>query len=207
VIVRRGENRRERTRRVKEPRTVEASVIRLLQLWADEMPVTIHRAEVFVGPPDRSPHNALGAEHSTPAELVGGSLLGAPAYAEPMRHLLEDDNPHREEPAIYEGSLTVEKHLVTPLRSAMRRCGRMMEAYLIGVARSGGDWLGQAEARGCLDQHIARVYAAEAFRRLWREYSVDRPSRIPKRERSRHYSDDVPWTEMSESQKAAEDAA
>jgi hypothetical protein len=181
---------------------LEASVIELLRLWSQELPAAIHRNGVFVGPPDNA-RVTLGALYSTPEELTGGSALGSPAYSEPMRHLLEDDNPHREEPAIYEGSLTVEKHLATPLRSAMRRCGRMMEAYLVEVARSGGDWLSPAQRRGCYDEHIARVYANEAFRRLWREYSVDRPTRLPKRQRERHHSDDVPWTEMSESAKAA----
>jgi hypothetical protein len=219
---------------VKHPRTVEEHVVVFLREWSLEMPTTLHRHEVFFGPPDRPGRETLGASDSTATELVGGSLLGSPAYAEPVRHLLEDDNPHREEPAIYEGSLTVEKHLATPLRSAMRRCGRMMEAYLVEVARSGGDWLSPAQRRGCYDEHIARVYANEAFRRLWREYSVDRPTRLPKRQRERHHSDDVPWlrgedgpkryagsvpwTQLSESeqraieaeeaaQKAAEDAA
>jgi hypothetical protein len=178
-------------------RTLEASVVELLRLWSAEMPTTLHRHEVFVGPPDRPGRETLGAEHSTATELVGGSLLGSPAYSEPMRHLLEDDNPHREEPAIYEGSLTVEKHLATPLRSAMRRCGRMMEAYLVEVARGGGDWLTPAQRRGCYDEHIARVYANEAFRRLWREYQPVRPARVPRRK----------WTELSESQQKAEDAA
>jgi hypothetical protein len=188
-------------------RTLEASVVQLLTLWSLEMPTTLHRHEVFVGPPDRPGRETLGAEHSSAVELVGGSLLGSPAYAEPVRHLLEDDNPHREEPAIYEGSLTVGRHLATPLRSAMRRCGRMMEAYLTDVARAGGDWLTPAVRRGCTNEHIARVYANEAFRRLWREYSVERPTRLPKRQRERHHSDDVPWTAKSESQQKAEDAA
>jgi hypothetical protein len=187
-------------------RGLEASVIELLKLWSQELPAAIHRNGVFVGPPDNA-RVTLGALHSTPEELTGGSALGSPAYSEPMRHLLEDDNPHREEPAIYEGSLTVEKHLVTPLRSAMRRCGRMMEAYLVDVARNGGDWLTPAQKRGCHNPDIARVYANEAFRRLWREYSVDRPARLPRRQRERHPSDDVPWTERSESQQKAEDAA
>jgi hypothetical protein len=187
-------------------RSLESSVIELLKLWSQELPTAIHRNGVFVGPPDNA-RVTLGAERSTPTELTGGSLLGSPAYSEPMRHLLEDDNPHREEPAIYEGSLTVEKHLVTPLRSAMRRCGRMMEAYLVDVARNGGDWLTPAQKRGCHNPDIARVYANEAFRRLWREYSVDRPARLPRRQRERHPSDDVPWTERSESQQKAEDAA
>jgi hypothetical protein len=189
-------------------RTLEASVVELLRLWSAEMPTTLHRHEVFVGPPDRPGRETLGAEHSTATELVGGSLLGSPAYAEPVRHLLEDDNPHREEPAIYEGSLTVEKHLATPLRSAMRRTGRLMEQYLVEVARNGGDWYTPAVRRGCSNPDIARVYANEAFRRLWREYSVDRPTRLPPRggNRQRHYSDDVPWTQKSESQQAAEDA-
>ena len=182
---------------MREPRSVEAFVEWLLVEWGMEMPDTLHRHEVFVGPPDRPLHPTLGAEHSSVTELVGGSLLGSPAYAEPVRHLLEDDNPHREEPAILEGSLTVEKHLVTPLRSALRRIGRMGEAYLIDVARSGGDWLEQAQRRGCYSEPIARVYAAEMFRRLWREYQPVRPARIPKRK----------WTEMSESQQKAEDAA
>ena len=187
-------------------RSLEASVVELLRLWSQELPATIHRHEVFVGPPDNG-RETLIAEHSSATELTGGSLLGSPAYSEPMRHLLEDDNPHREEPAVYEGSLTVEKHLVTPLRSAMRRCGRMFEAYLVDVARAGGDWMTPAVRRGCTDEHIARVYANEAFRRLWREYQVDRPARIPRRERRRHDSDDVPWTEKSEAQQVAEDAA
>jgi hypothetical protein len=189
--------------------TLDASVIRLLQLWAEELPATIHRNGVFVGPPDNA-RVTLGAEHSTPTELTGGSLLGSPAYSEPMRHLLEDDNPHREEQSwsVGEGRMSsTERHLVTPLRSAMRRCGRMMEAYLVDVARSGGDWLTPAQKRGCHNPDIARVYANEAFRRLWREYSVDRPARLPRRQRERHPSDDVPWTERSESQQNAEDAA
>jgi hypothetical protein len=36
---------------------------------------------------------------------------------------------------------------------------------------------------------------------------VDRPARLPRRQRERHPSDDVPWTERSESQQKAEDAA
>jgi hypothetical protein len=182
---------------LKHPRTVEQHVEAFLVEWSLEMPTTLHRHEVFFGPPDRPGRETLGALESTTTELVGGSLLGSPAYAEPVRHLLEDDNPHREEPAIYEGSLTVEKHLATPLRSALRRTGRMMEQYLVDVARSGGDWLGQAQARGCYDEHIARVYATEAFRRLWREYQPVRPARVPRRK----------WTELSESQQKAEDAA
>ena len=182
-------------------RTLEASVVRLLQLWSDELPATIHRHEVFFGPPDPSRlvtggRETLGGSHSTPTDMTGGSLLGSPAYSEPMRHLLEDDNPHREEPAIYEGSLTVEKHLVTPLRSAMRRCGRMMEAYLVEVARNGGDWYTPAKRRGCYSEDIARVYAQEAFRRLWREYQPVRPARIPRRK----------WTDLSESEQRSIEA-
>jgi hypothetical protein len=92
---------------------------------------------------------------------------------------------------------STERHLVTPLRSALRRIGRMGEAYLIAVARSGGDWKGQAIARGCYSEDIARVYATEMFRRLWREYQPVRPARVPRRK----------WTELSESQQKAEDAA
>ena len=182
---------------MRAPKTIEEHVEVFLREWSLEMPDTLHRHEVFVGPPDRPGRDTLGAEHSTAAELVGGSLLGSPAYAEPVRHLLEDDNPHREEPAILEGSLTVEKHLVTPLRSALKRTGRMWSAYLMDVARSGGDWYGQAVVRGCYSEHIARVYAIEAFRRLWREYQPVKPAYVPKPK----------WTELSESQQKAEDAA
>jgi hypothetical protein len=188
-------------------RTLEASVVELLKLWSQEMPTTLHRHEVFFGPPDRPGRETLGASDSTTVELVGGSLLGSPAYAEPVRHLLEDDNPHREEPAIYEGSKTVALHLATPLRSAMRRCGRMFEGYLLEVARNGGDWGNAAVRRGCHNEDIARVYANEAFRRLWKHYQIERPHHIPRRPRERHHSDDVPWTAKSESQQAAEDAA
>jgi hypothetical protein len=187
-------------------RSLESSVIELLKLWAEELPTAIHRNGVFVGPPDNV-RTTLGALHSTPEELVGGSALGSPAYSEPMRHLLEDDNPHREEPAIYEGSLTVEKHLVTPLRSAMRRCGRMFEAYLLEVARNGGDWFTPARRRGCNDVHIAHVYAEVAFDKLWREYQPDKPAFVPKRNKGRHDSDLVSYIDKSESQRAAEDAA
>jgi hypothetical protein len=181
-------------------RTLEASVVQLLQLWSAEMPTTLHRREVFVGPPDRPGRETLGALLSSPKDLYGGSLLGSPAYAEPVRHLLEDDNPHREEPAIYEGSLTVEKHLATPLRSAMRRCGRMMESYLTEVARSGGDWFWPAMRRSAYQKTIARAYAEAAFERLWKHYHPEKPHFVPRREYRRHQSD---WTALSESQQKA----
>jgi hypothetical protein len=185
---------------VKHPRTVEQHVEAFLVEWSLEMPTTLHRHEVFFGPPDRPGRETLGALHSTPDELTGGSALGSPAYAEPVRHLLEDDNPHREEPAIYEGSLTVEKHLATPLRSAMRRCGRMMEAYLIEVARNGGDWYWPAMKRSAHQETIARAYAEAAFERLWKHYHPEKPHFVPRREYRRHQSD---WTALSESQQKA----
>jgi hypothetical protein len=183
---------------MKHPRTVEEHVEVFLREWGMEHPTTLHRHEVFFGPPDRPGRDTLGASESTTTELVGGSLLGSPAYAEPVRHLLEDDNPHREEPAIYEGSLTVEKHLATPLRSALRRCGYFMGAYLFDVATSGGDWFGEAQRRGCYSEQIARAYAHQAFRKFWIEYQPVRPASVQGKRK---------WTELSESQQKAEDAA
>jgi hypothetical protein len=186
---------------MKHPRTVEEHVEVFLVEWSLEMPTTLHRHEVFFGPPDRYGRTILSASDSTPDQLVGGSLLGSPAYAEPVRHLLEDDNPHREEPAIYEGSKTVEMHLAMPLRSALRRTGRMFEGYLVEVARSGGDWLGCAQRRGCHNEAIARVYAEVAFTRLWTHYQPDKPKDVPRSERKpRTHSD---WTQLSESQQKA----
>jgi hypothetical protein len=188
-------------------RGLEASVIELLRLWSQELPAAIHRNGVFVGPPDREGSHTLSAAYSEAKDLVGGSVLGAPAYSEGMRRLLEG-SPHQEQWDFWDGrDSATEKHLVTPLRSAIKRTGPMWRAYITEVARSGGDWYGAAVRRGCANEHIARVYANEAFRRLWKEYRPEKPVYVPDRPKGRRYSDDVPWTEMSESQKAAEDAA
>src|SRR5262245_54646336 len=163
------------------------------------MPTPIHRPEVYVGRP--------GEE--IPPELAGGSLLGSPAYAEPFRRLLEDEHPDRTQPDwTFDGrDSATERHLVTPLRSAMRRCGRHFEGFLVEVARGGGDWMGPAIRRGCANEHIAKVYAETAFTKLWEQYRPEKPANVPRREHRRHYSDDTPWTQLSESQRRAiEDA-
>jgi hypothetical protein len=183
-----------------EPRNLSEYVVWFLREWALEMPDRIHKDEVFVGPPDNGHGPRLAAKESRPDDLVGGSLLGTPAYHEPTRRLVEEDNPHAEEPGEWDGSLTIDKHLTTPLRSAMRRTGRFMEGYLAEVARFSGDWMSPARRRGCMSDEIARVYANEAFRRLWREYRVDHPTQVDNKPRGRTYSD---WTDLSDSQRAA----
>lgn len=176
--------------------TLDDLLRRFLARWAEEIPAGLHVHGIWVGRP----------APDTPPELVGGSLLHAPAYNPAFRARLED-SPFKTEPAQLDGSLTREVHYRTPLLAALATLPPLMRGFLVEVACNGGDWEGPAMRRNCYNPDIARVYAREALVRLERRYAIEPRAPTPRRDGRRNRSDDVPWTEKSESQQRSEDDA
>ena len=113
----------------------------------------------------------------------GGSLLGAPRYADEFRRYLED-SPFATEIAEYEGQRDRVPHYKFPLRAALAELagrGKATDEYpfmarvLYRTALRDGDWDGACASFGILAP-IRRVYIEAALYRLWCRYSVEPPA-------------------------------
>ena len=148
----------------------------LMAEFRAELPEDIHWAGVWrdyttdKGPGDPGPGG-------------GGSLLGAPRYADEFRRYLED-SPFATEIAEYEGQRDRVPHYKFPLRAALAELagrGKATDEYpfmarvLYRTALRDGDWDGACASFGILAP-IRRVYIEAALYRLWCRYSVEPPA-------------------------------
>lgn len=110
----------------------------------------------------------------------GGSLLGAPRYADPFRRFLEE-RPTATEAAEYEGHRDLSAHYIFPLRAALARlAGRgpdtaespFMARCLYRTALRDGDWDAACASLG-IPEPVRRVYIAAALHRLWTRFEIE----------------------------------
>lgn len=186
-------SRASKQRAMREPRTLHELLVWFLAGWAQEVPERIHVTDVWRGRPPRTdadgrPIEDVGLYDPETAMLVaggdaltGGSQLGTPRHSEPMRQFIENTAHQTEEvtPADYEGAAF--RAYVRPMRAALERMkgrrsgpGPFMARYCEAVART-GDWQTPLEAKPYLTfgQHAQEVYAQQALRTLWEEWSAE----------------------------------
>lgn len=174
-----------------EPRGFAGLLRWFLEGFAAETPEAIHADGVWFGRPG----------HDIPDELVGGSQLGAPKQAEPMRQLLENS------PRQTAGD-GVDEHYVRPMRAALASLGRrgedapLMARFLQQVAYAQGDWPAVAGRWFPAYPVVHRAFTEQALRRLHACYRADPPARYvaPRAVTA------VGWVSMSESQRTAIEA-
>jgi hypothetical protein len=130
------------------PKSLDALVAWLMACEASELPTELHKHEVW-------------RDYGEHAE--GGSALGAPAYDDGFRRLIENSP----------SALDADGYYQTPLRAALSRLRRRWPIpanHIDVLLRMKGDWHLLAEQAHLHDQ-VARIYLAEALRMLWREHS------------------------------------
>lgn len=196
------------SQRRRPPRSFEDLVAWLVEGYAAETPRAIHAGGLWVGRPPRVVERVVDGKRrlvpseDIPADLVGGSELGSPKDAEPMRQLMENS------PRQIAGD-GLEEHYVRPMRAALarlsgrhdcvaverraRRCPPrpLMAHYLTEIAIAGGDWRAVGD-RWDYDRGTAEIMAGTALRELARIYR-----------RAPSATDAVGWVDMSESARAA----
>ena len=141
--------------------------------WSAEVPDRSHTRGVFFGRPEDVQFRSLGGSHSTHDDLVGGSLIGTPASAEPARRYIEERPTQRDVDGNYQRPM----HAALALMAGRnpRSDGAWMAKYLGAIAASAGDWRGVAYRVGFPPQ-AAETYTMSALHRLWDLY---RPAPIP----------------------------
>lgn len=149
-----------------------------------EVPAAMHGGHVFVGTPDRPGRETLWSSQSRPAELVGGSVLGAPQYADTFRRFVED-GPFAVEVAEYEGHRDPVAHYVFPLRAAIATlAGRgpdtdpfpFMARTLFRTGLRDGDWDSACASMGIIAP-VRRIYIHDALGRVWARFAIEPPAR------------------------------
>lgn len=147
----------------------------------------VFRAEM----PDELHADGVWREHVTEdhRHTGGGSLLGAPRYADPFRRFLEDWETTTET-AEYEGHKDLAQHYVFPLRAALANlAGRgpadapysFMARALYRTALRDGDWDGACASLGIIEP-VRRVYIQVALKRLWERFEIEPPARSLRRD-------------------------
>lgn len=138
-----------------------------------EMPDQLH------GPGVWREHVTTDHRHSG-----GGSLLGAPRYADAFRRFIED-GPFALETAEYEGQRDLNRHYAFPVRAAIAMLagrGRARDPYpfmaraLYRTALLDGDWNAACASMG-ITEPVRRVYIEAALGRLWERYNIEPPAR------------------------------
>jgi len=157
-------------------------------------------------------------------DLTGGSQLGAPRQAEPFRQLLEN-SPRQ---TAGDGA---DEHYVRPMRAALIRLngreeGALTARFLLQVAYAQGDWEAVAarwfplhefhqDESPCRCFLVRRPFAEHALHRLFQVHRLEPPARpVPRSEVTssptawwRPTAGGPGWVSMSDSQRAAIDAA
>lgn len=133
-----------------QPKGLDALVTWFRELIHEEVPVTVHKAEVW---------RDYGHDGS------GGSLLGTPAYSDPFRRFIESvDRP----------SITDEDGRYRfPLRSALSRISRrddVMARMLYQLALLDGDWYRLADHMS-YPSSVMKAAMRSWLHDLWREYA------------------------------------
>jgi hypothetical protein len=194
-----GDHVASRSARNTEPRGFAGLLAWFLAGFWAETPERVHVAGVWFGPPtasaDIAAHDpATGDVISSATDLTGGSQLGAPRQAGPMRQLLENA------PAQVYDHDTPDAHYARPMRAALHRlAGRdsdatFMARFLVQVAYAAGDWQSVAHRWFPAYPFVQRPFAEQALRRLFAQYRDEPPARL------------LPapgWTDLSESQRTA----
>lgn len=182
-----GEHVASRSARNQEPHGFTGLLRWYLEGFWAETPERVHVAGVWFGPP------AAGV----PDELVGGSQLGAPKQAGPMRQLLENS------PAQVYDHDTPDAHYARPMRAALYRLASrdgdatFMARFLAQVAYAQGDWPAVAHRWFPAYPFVHRPFTEQALRRLRAQYRDEPPARI------------LPspgWVDLSDSQRTAVEA-
>jgi hypothetical protein len=189
-----------------QPRTFPERLHWFLARFAEETPERLHDRGVWFGKPARERDDVAGYRPATKdqdeqlvssaATLSGGSILGSPRQDETVRQILE------ESPYLAVRDERGERYYPRPLRAALARLSArqvgdapFMARLLAQVAYAQGDWPSvSARWFPLLDYEARAAYVDAALRRLL-ECFYSAP-----RERS------ASWTELSDSQRAAEEA-
>ena len=138
------------------PKGMAALLRWFLSEWTAEVPDAIHGGELWRGVPGRN--------ESPPKDLLGGSLLGTLAYADPFRRFIEN-RP---------GEVDADGFYVRPMRAAVADlAGRDENAdswywarYLWMLGCNAGDWLAVGE-RAMVPYPLARLVAEELLQKVW----------------------------------------
>lgn len=152
--------------------------------WSEETPDTLHRGghSTWFGPESSEFKGAKVAAFTGPdrepvpsAELVGGSVLGSPAFNESFRRYIEESAFARVRGKV-DGKEQASAQFERPMRVAVsqmawgdpgRRAGLPLAAqYAFALGMSNGDWrqLARHRERPLEDEAI---YCAGVLRELW----------------------------------------
>ena len=151
-----------------------------LEAFRAEMPADLHTSGVW--------REWVTQDHR---HTGGGSLLGAPRYADTFRRFLEE-RPGQTETAEYEGHKDLATHYAFPLRAALARlAGRgpdteespFMARCLYRTALRDGDWVAACASMG-IPEPVRKVYIEAALYRLWTRFEIE-PSPYSLREATR----------------------
>jgi hypothetical protein len=162
------------------PSTFEGRLTWLANRWAEEpIPESIHAVDgVFFGAPDsvNCPEPArLGAERSTPEQLVGGSALGSPRMLPRFEAYIERAETSTDRDGYYVRPLAAALSRMS--RGGSRRPERHLGARTIwAVLRSGGDWQ-TVGRRGNWPDEMFRDYLSASIAALFELYEPQRLGR------------------------------
>ena len=140
--------------RGKMPRTLPGLMRWYIVALAQELPERLHKAEPW--------HDMVSAaERDAGLRPVGGSHLGAPAYAGGFRLIIEASSSVTDEDGYY----------LYPVRAALGRLSRrrpFMARFLFRVGQCEGDWQAVADALGYPDEMV-ETYTHAALVLLWQQ--------------------------------------